>query len=130
MSARLFLFWSAPVPGRSNAATRVASEYMRPEPGNVAAPEDGRTPRALSCQISAESVEGTMQRSLVMTVIGEDKPGLVESIATLVAGHGGNWLESRMSRLGGQFAGIVRVEVPADKEQPLANALKNLAARG
>jgi glycine cleavage system regulatory protein len=71
-----------------------------------------------------------MQRSLVMTVIGEDRPGLVESIASLVAGHGGNWLESRMSRLGGQFAGIVRVEVPPEKEQPLSDALKNLAARG
>src|SRR4029077_7780859 len=77
-----------------------------------------------------ESVEGTMQRSLVMTVIGEDRPGLVESIASLVAGHGGNWLEIRMSRLGGQFAGIVRVEVPSEKEQALADALKNLAARG
>jgi glycine cleavage system regulatory protein len=71
-----------------------------------------------------------MQRSLVMTVIGEDRPGLVDSVASIVAEHGGNWLESRMSRLGGQFAGIVQVEVPAEKEQPLAGALKNLAARG
>jgi glycine cleavage system regulatory protein len=71
-----------------------------------------------------------MQRSLVMTVIGEDRPGLVESVASLVTEHGGNWLESRMSRLGGQFAGIVHVEVPAEKEQTLAEALKKLAARG
>ena len=71
-----------------------------------------------------------MQRSLVMTVIGEDRPGLVDSVASLVAGHGGNWLESRMSRLGGQFAGIVHVEVPAEQEQPLVAALKALAARG
>jgi glycine cleavage system regulatory protein len=71
-----------------------------------------------------------MQRSLVMTVIGEDRPGLVESVASLVAGHGGNWLESRMSRLGGQFAGIVQVAVPAEKEQPLTDALKKLSAKG
>jgi len=71
-----------------------------------------------------------MQRSLVMTVIGQDRPGLVESVAELVAGHGGNWLESRMSRLGGQFAGILRVEVPGDKEPALAAALEQLAARG
>ncbi len=45
-----------------------------------------------------------MQRMLVMTVIGQDRPGLVDSVAELVAAHGGNWLESRMSRLGGQFA--------------------------
>ena len=42
-----------------------------------------------------------MQRMLVMTVIGQDRPGLVDSVAGLVAEHGGNWLESRMSRLGG-----------------------------
>jgi glycine cleavage system regulatory protein len=71
-----------------------------------------------------------MQRSLVMTVIGDDRPGLVESVASLVAEHGGTWLESRMARLGGQFAGIVHVEVPAENEKALATALKNLTGRG
>jgi glycine cleavage system regulatory protein len=71
-----------------------------------------------------------MQRLLVMTVIGQDRPGLVESVAALVAAHGGNWLESRMSRLGGQFAGILRVEVPSENEPPLVAALKKLDARG
>ncbi|HEX4263645.1 MAG TPA: ACT domain-containing protein [Verrucomicrobiae bacterium] len=71
-----------------------------------------------------------MQHSLVMTVIGDDRPGLVDSVASIVAEHGGNWLESRMSRLGGQFAGIVHVEVPADKERSLAKALKGLDAHG
>ena len=71
-----------------------------------------------------------MQRSLVMTVIGEDRPGLVESLARLVAEHGGNWLESRMSRLGGHFAGILRVEVPAAQERSLLSALQALAASG
>jgi glycine cleavage system regulatory protein len=71
-----------------------------------------------------------MQHSLVMTVIGNDRPGLVDSVASIVAEHGGNWLESRMSRLGGQFAGIVQVEVPADKEQALAKALKSLDTSG
>ncbi len=71
-----------------------------------------------------------MQRLLVMTVIGQDRPGLVESVAGLVAEHGGNWLESRMSRLGGQFAGILRVEVPGEKEQALVAGLKRLESRG
>jgi glycine cleavage system regulatory protein len=65
-----------------------------------------------------------------MTVIGQDRPGLVESVAALVAEHGGNWLESRMSRLGGQFAGILRVEVPGENEPPLVAALKKLESRG
>jgi len=71
-----------------------------------------------------------MQRMLVMTVIGQDRPGLVESIAGLVAEHRGNWLESRMSRLGGQFAGILRVELPAEKEALLLTALEQLGTRG
>ena len=71
-----------------------------------------------------------MQRSLVMTVIGRDRLGLVESVAELVVAHGGNWLESRMSRLGGQFAGILRVEVPDTKKADLTAALKRLEAKG
>ena len=71
-----------------------------------------------------------MQRLLVMTVIGQDRPGLVESVAALVVEHGGNWLESRMSRLGGQFAGILRVEVPGENESPLVAALKKLESWG
>ena len=71
-----------------------------------------------------------MQRTLVMTVIGPDRTGLVDSIAGLVTEHGGNWLESRMSRLGGHFAGILRVEVPPEKEPLLVAALQKLQARG
>jgi glycine cleavage system regulatory protein len=65
-----------------------------------------------------------------MTVIGQDRPGLVDTIAGLVAGHDGNWLESRMSRLGGQFAGILRVEVPEEQMPPLSAALRALQSQG
>lgn len=65
-----------------------------------------------------------------MTVIGADRPGLVESVASIVASHGGNWLESRMSRLGGQFAGILRVQVASDSETALAAALTALEGKG
>jgi glycine cleavage system regulatory protein len=71
-----------------------------------------------------------MERTLVMTVIGPDRTGLVESVASLVTEHGGNWLESRMSRLGGHFAGILRVEVPHEREPLLVAALQKLGARG
>jgi glycine cleavage system regulatory protein len=71
-----------------------------------------------------------MKRMLVMTVIGQDRPGLVESVAALVAKHQGNWLESRMSRLGGQFAGILRAEVPSEQESALMAGLKELSGRG
>jgi len=67
-----------------------------------------------------------MQMPLVMTLIGPDRTGLVESVARAVAGHGGNWLESRMSRLGGEFAGILRIELPAEKKSPLLAALQQI----
>jgi len=68
-----------------------------------------------------------MQTTLVMTVIGPDRTGLVESVASLVTEHGGNWQESRMCRLGGEFAGIVRVVVPTAQRLALAAALGKLA---
>jgi glycine cleavage system regulatory protein len=71
-----------------------------------------------------------MNTPLVMTIIGPDRPGLVEKVAECVARHGGNWLESRMAHLGGQFAGILRIEVPAEGEGPLMAGLKELEAGG
>jgi len=67
-----------------------------------------------------------MQIPLVMTLIGPDRTGLVESVARVVAGHGGNWLESRMCRLGGEFAGILRIEIPAEKKSSLLAALQKI----
>ena len=67
---------------------------------------------------------------LVLTLIGPDRPGLVEAVAEIVAAHGGNWLESRMARLAGQFAGILRVEVPKDKADAALAALAGLEPRG
>jgi glycine cleavage system regulatory protein len=71
-----------------------------------------------------------MQIPLVMTIISPDRTGLVEAVARAVADHGGNWLESRMCRLGGEFAGILRVEVPAGKKSDLLAALQKLQTNG
>jgi len=71
-----------------------------------------------------------MQIPLVMTIISPDRTGLVEAVARVVADHGGNWLESRMCRLGGEFAGILRVEIPAGKKTPLLAALQQLQTNG
>jgi len=67
---------------------------------------------------------------LVVTLIGPDRPGLVEAVALAVADHGGNWLESRMAHLAGKFAGILRVEVPGEKTDNLMAALSALDSAG
>ena len=71
-----------------------------------------------------------MLATLVMTVIGADRPGLVQLVATRVADHGGNWLESRMCHLGGQFAGLLRVEVAAERVDELVGALHRMEKDG
>lgn len=67
---------------------------------------------------------------IVATIVSPDRTGLVEALARAVAAHGGNWLESQMCRLGGEFAGILRVEVPADKKAALLAALQELQRDG
>ncbi len=66
-------------------------------------------------------------QSLVLTVIGPDQPGVVESIASVVAEHGGSWVESRMAHLAGQFAGILRVTCEEAKRADLEAALGGVA---
>jgi glycine cleavage system regulatory protein len=65
---------------------------------------------------------------VILTVLGTDRPGLVEQVADTVARLGGNWLESRMAHLGGKFAGILRVQVPAKDLDALVAATKELSS--
>lgn len=71
-----------------------------------------------------------MKSYLVMTVLGNDRPGLVRSLADIVAEHGGNWLESRMARLAGQFAGIARIECESAAADALIRQLQTPATVG
>ncbi|HXG48216.1 MAG TPA: ACT domain-containing protein [Methylomirabilota bacterium] len=71
-----------------------------------------------------------MHTLIVMTVLGADRPGLVESISELVEAHEGNWLESRLVRLGGQFAGVVRAQLPQARLGGFKAALALLEKQG
>lgn len=64
---------------------------------------------------------------VILTLLGADRPGLVEGVADTVARLGGNWLESRMAHLGGKFAGILRLQIPADALSELRQSLERLA---
>ncbi|WP_298750540.1 ACT domain-containing protein [uncultured Serinicoccus sp.] len=64
--------------------------------------------------------------TLVITVIGDDRPGLVNVLADVVAEHGGSWERSQLAELAGKFAGIVTVDVPDSRSQALAEALGGL----
>jgi glycine cleavage system regulatory protein len=64
-----------------------------------------------------------VRTSLVLTVIGDDRPGVVEQLSDQVLAAGGNWEESRMARLAGKFAGILRVSVDSDQAEALTARL-------
>ena len=71
-----------------------------------------------------------MTTSLVLTLIGPDRPGLVELLSQTVVAHQGNWVESRMARLSGQFAGILRVELPTAQAGAFTSACLALRTEG
>lgn len=71
-----------------------------------------------------------MNVSLVITVIGPDRPGLVEAISRTIAEHDANWQASRMVRLASKFAGVVHVAVPDPRAEPLRKALNDLEGEG
>jgi glycine cleavage system regulatory protein len=71
-----------------------------------------------------------MADNVILTVMGADRPGLVAQLAAAVADHGGNWVESRLVRLGGQFAGVLRVEVSSADVEGLSNAVRDLEKAG
>lgn len=71
-----------------------------------------------------------MALPLVLTVIGKDRPGLVEALSRVVSEHGGSWQESRMAQLANRFAGILLVSVPEPAVAALTKALSGLADQG
>ena len=83
--------------------------------------------RLFAARVEEGKRDGAMTTTLVLTLIGHDQPGLVRVVAATIAEHGGNWLESRMCRLGGEFAGIVRLEIDPSRADGLAAALRGLS---
>jgi glycine cleavage system regulatory protein len=77
-----------------------------------------------------ERGQALMNSSLIVTLIGPDRPGLVRAVAARAKTAGANWVESRMAQLAGQFAGIVRLEIAPDQVAQLENALRSLEAEG
>ncbi len=67
-----------------------------------------------------------MPTSLIVSFIGDDRPGIVQAVADVVARHGGSWQESRMSGLGGYFSGTASILIDAEKLEALDRSLKTL----
>jgi methionyl-tRNA formyltransferase len=68
--------------------------------------------------------------SLVATVIGPDRPGIVRALSERAHRHGANWTVSHLARVAGEFAGMVHFEVGSDKAKALSDALHALEPSG
>jgi len=71
-----------------------------------------------------------MSTSIVLTVVADDQPGIVEDLSDALATHGGNWTESSMMTLAGKFAGILLAEVPEERAESFLLVLDSLEAGG
>lgn len=67
-----------------------------------------------------------MKSDLVLTFTSPDRPGVVERLTKVVVAGGGNWEESRLARLCGDFAGIARISVAGDRTEELKRSLEAL----
>jgi len=68
--------------------------------------------------------------TLILSVVGSDRPGLTQALAKAVLSAGGNWLESHLSQLGGLYVGSVLVELDADRVEALRAAVAAVDAQG
>jgi glycine cleavage system regulatory protein len=69
-------------------------------------------------------------KDLTLTLIGPDKTGIVAALAQIATSRNGNWLDSRMMRLGGNFSGIVRVELPEAEADAFAEEVARFLDKG
>ena len=64
--------------------------------------------------------------SLIISAVGSDRPGIVSELSGIITNHGGNVEESRMSRMGSDFAIIILVTVSPDWAESLEVALQSI----
>ena len=98
-----------------------------------ASPQDPRyatrSPMIRRSVVLTEEVSATTT-SLIVSIVGADRQGIVSSLADRAQRYGANWAASRMTRIAGEFAGTVHFEVPRENADALSNALKQLASSG
>jgi len=64
----------------------------------------------------------------VLSFIGQDQTGLVNTLSHTIQKHHGNWQTSSMHHLSGFFAGTIEISVDENNRQHLVTALNNIDA--
>jgi glycine cleavage system regulatory protein len=64
---------------------------------------------------------------LVISCIGPDRAGIVDTLSTIISRHNGNWQVSSLHHLSNFFAGVIEVAVERENTEALTADLKNIA---
>ena len=88
-----------------------------------------KAPMIRKSVVLTEEVSDTTT-SLVVSIVGPDRHGIVSLLADRAQRHGANWAASRLTRLASEFAGTVHFEVPRENADALATSLRQLEASG
>jgi len=71
-----------------------------------------------------------VRTTIVFTLTGTDRVGIVDEVTQLLLESGGNIETSRMARLGGEFAILVLLSLPPERLDDLEKAVPRLTAQG
>lgn len=71
-----------------------------------------------------------MNISIVLTIMADDQPGIIQAVSTVLHKYGGSWTHSSMSSLAGQFAGILLVSLPGEHSVACQHDLQSLESQG
>ena len=71
-----------------------------------------------------------MRCALVLGVMSDDRPGILDCLSSIISAHEGDWTESKMVTMAGKFAGILTVELPCTAQQAFTDDLNALAEQG
>jgi methionyl-tRNA formyltransferase len=74
--------------------------------------------------------QSTTTTALIVTLVGPDRHGIVSQLSERAQRFGANWAASRLTRLAGEFAGTVHLDVPKERADALEAALRELSSSG
>jgi len=71
-----------------------------------------------------------MKTYMILSLVGKDRPGIVEEISTFLLAHEGNIEDSRMAAMGGRFSVMTLFSCPSGKVELIRKDMAELAKLG
>ncbi|TAM36252.1 MAG: formyl transferase [Burkholderiaceae bacterium] len=120
----------------SNMGLRLIRQVVRHAAEHGALPAKTQDPRfatkapIIKRSVSLEPQANPLTTSLIVTVVGRDRPGIVRQISDCVQGTLVNWADSRMNHFAGHFAGAIHLQVAPKDAPTVSAALQGLTSEG